>query len=403
MTPAQIERIMEPFMQADSSTTRNYGGTGLGLAITKNIVELMGGKLTVHSIPGSGSTFSFEITLATMDASDDELEYTKLEVIEKPQLDGLILLCEDNAMNQQVMCRHLENVGLRTVIADNGKIGVDKVRERVQNGEPPFDLILMDIFMPVMDGIDAATKIAALGTGTPIIAVTANIITSELEKYKKHGMPDYLGKPFASQELWRILIKYLAQKSSVKTSPDKKVQVYDEMEKELRISFVKSNRVKYDEIAEALKSGDFTHAHRLAHSLKGNAGFVGKPKLVKAAAEIETLLTGHSGSEAPSIPDEILSRLKTELDLVLKEFAPLFDEFNSRETRSPLSGEQILALFEKLEPMLRERDTDCLDLLDDILAIPGAESLAKHIEKCEFKSAANALDELKKKCGVNHG
>jgi len=210
MTDEQIQKVFSPFIQADSSTTRNYGGTGLGLSITKNIVELMGGELKVTSSPGSGSSFSFEIIFNTIDTSDETNDSKKHELIQKPQLNGLILVCDDNPMNQMVISEHLAQVGLEIVIAENGKIGVEKVQERRQKGEKPFDLILMDMFMPVMDGVEAASEILALNTGTPIVAMTANVMASDLENYKKQGMVDYISKPFTSQELWRVLLKYFA-------------------------------------------------------------------------------------------------------------------------------------------------------------------------------------------------
>ena len=209
MTAEQMKRIFDPFVQAEAGTTRKYGGTGLGLSIVKNIVEMMGGKLKVESTPDAGTTFSFEITLKITDANDCKSEICKLELIEKPKFKGLVLVCDDNIMNHHVINKHLANVGLSVVSAENGKVGVEKVAERIEKGKKPFDLILMDIFMPVMDGIAAASKITELNTGTPIIAVTANMMTSELENYKEHGMIDYLGKPFTSQDLWRVLLKYL--------------------------------------------------------------------------------------------------------------------------------------------------------------------------------------------------
>jgi CheY-like chemotaxis protein len=286
MSPKQIKKIFEPFIQADSGTTRKYGGTGLGLAITKNIVELMGGELKVESLPGAGSTFGFEVTFDVVEAVDSLFEQTKLTEFEKPQFDGLILVCDDNSMNQQVICEHLANVGLRTVVADNGRKGVEIVQERMERGEPPFDLILMDIFMPVMDGIEAASTISGLETGSPIAAVTANIMANELENYRKHGMPDYLGKPFTSQELWRLLLKYLKPVGSSAISVDEQSHKEDDLQKKLEIRFVKCNQNKYTEISEALSSGDIKLAHRLAHTLKGNAGQIGRWGLHDAASKV---------------------------------------------------------------------------------------------------------------------
>ena len=112
-------------------------------------------------------------------------------------------------MNQDVVCGHLARVGLQTVIAENGKAGLDMVAERKNSGEKPFDLIFMDMFMPVMDGLEAASKITALNTGAPIVAMTANVMSNDIDSYRKYGMVDYLSKPFTTQELWRCLLKYL--------------------------------------------------------------------------------------------------------------------------------------------------------------------------------------------------
>jgi len=208
LSTEQTEKIFDPFIQADSGTTRKYGGTGLGLAITKNIVALMGGDLKVESKPNVGSTFSFDIKFDTVNLSDDA-NGNKIDTTEKPHFDGLILICDDNPMNQMVICEHLAQVGLKTMTAENGSIGVDMVKDRKEKNEKPFDLIFMDMFMPIMDGMEAADKIMEFNIGTPIVAMTANIMPSDIENYIKHGMPDYIGKPFTSQELWRILLKYL--------------------------------------------------------------------------------------------------------------------------------------------------------------------------------------------------
>ena len=208
MTEEQITRIFEPFVQAESGTMRNYGGTGLGLSITKNLLEMMGGILHLESSPGFGSAFSFEITFDAVETNEDVPGRKSFMITEKPTFDGLILVCDDNLMNQEVISAHLARVGIRTMIAENGKEGVERVKERTNSGEKPFDLIFMDMFMPVMDGMEAAAKIIELGVETPIVAMTANVMASELSKYRENGMPDCLGKPFTTQELWQLLMKY---------------------------------------------------------------------------------------------------------------------------------------------------------------------------------------------------
>jgi len=210
MTDEQIKKIFDPFAQAESGTTRQYGGTGLGLPITKNIIEMMGGTLSVESVLGVGSKFNFDLVFDTINIVEEKKPEVKSthKNIKKPLFKGEILLCEDNAMNQMVLCEHLSRVGIDTVIAENGKIGVELVKERVEKGSKMFDLIFMDMHMPVMDGIEASSEIIRLNTGIRIVAMTANIMSDDLEIYKTCGMDGCLGKPFTSQELWRCLLKY---------------------------------------------------------------------------------------------------------------------------------------------------------------------------------------------------
>ena len=390
MSPEQIEKIFEPFAQADSSTTRNFGGTGLGLTITKNIVELMGGELTLESELGAGSKFSFELTFETIDATDDVLDYTEIDSLERPHFNGLILICEDNSLNQQVISEHLARVGIRSVIAENGKIGVEMIQRRIRMGLKPYDLIFMDMFMPVMDGLEATTKINELGTGTPIVAMTANVMTNELEKYKKNGMSDYVSKPSTSQELWRCLLKYLTPVYVDLIDEADHMQDNDELQKKLRVKFYKDNQSKYVEITEAIAARDFTLAHRLAHTLKTNAGMIGKAGLQNAAAEVEDLLS--AGSIPPA---ELASVLEAEINLALEKLKPMFEEYERRPESKAPGAEQVWALFEKLEQMLANINPECVNMLDEIRVIPGTEALVRQIEDYDFESAAQTLTEIK--------
>ena len=396
MTPLQVEKIFEPFVQAGSDIARNYNGTGLGLVITKNIVERMGGKLAVESSPGGGSTFSFELTFETVDAPGITPGQPQDDILEKPHFDGLVLVCEDNYMNQQLICDHLTRVGLQPALAGNGKIGVEMVQERIRKGQKPYDLIFLDIFMPVMDGIEAASRIIELGTGTPIVAMTANIMTSEVEKYKKSGISDCVGKPFTSQDLWRCLLKHLTPMSVSVVNAADQTHDNDSLRKNLKLNFVKYNKTKFSEIVAAINASDINLAHRLSHSLKGNAGLIGKTKLENCAAEFENMLRDGI------IPTAVqISSLETEFNDVLEELKTLPDGSSAALTdHESLNADQTLTLFEQLESMLENKNPECANLLDEIRAIPGSEELTRQIEKCDFAAAARTLAELKKKNSV---
>jgi len=166
-----------------------------------------------------------------------------------------------------------------------------------------------------MDGLEASEKIKNLHTGVPIVAMTANVMFNDREIYKKSGMIECVGKPFTTQELWRCLIKYFTPISSG-VDKNAKLEANLEFQRKFQALFVKNNRDKYQEIVAALDSGDIVLAHRQAHSLKGDAGQIGKIILQKAAADVEQNLK--DGKKL--VTAEQLNILKLELDLVVSEF-----------------------------------------------------------------------------------
>jgi len=318
MSPEQVVKIFDPFVQADVSTTREYGGTGLGLAITRNIVEMMGGTLRVQSILGEGSIFSFEVTFDTIDADSDEMLRTVKVKLQKPTFEGEVLMCEDNPMNQKVIYEHLAQVGLKTVIAENGKAGLDMVKTRIENNEKQFDLILMDMHMPVMDGFEAAEKIIALDTGTPIVAMTANIMTDENDLYEEIGMNGYLAKPFSSQELWHCLLKYFEPVSWQTEDGTQRVKTDDEMYKKIADRFVEKHKDMYSEIESALNSEDLEHALNLLSNLKADAAQLYKVRLLQVVEEIENYIKNREGI----LGSQSMQTLKKDLIEVITELSP---------------------------------------------------------------------------------
>jgi signal transduction histidine kinase/DNA-binding response OmpR family regulator len=397
MTAEQIEKIFIPFAQADSGTTRQYGGTGLGLSITKNFIELMGGTLSVESTPGVGSRFSFDLTFDTVEISADEILDKRiiLEELEKPVFEGEVLLCEDNVMNQQVICEHLARVGLKTTVAENGKTGVEMVQSRKEKSIKQFDLIFMDMHMPVMDGIEASARIIKLDAGVPIVAMTANMMTDELEIYKMSGIKDCVGKPFTSQELWRCLLKYLRPLSREAVPKGADIEEDAEFQKELRELFVRNNRTQYAEIVNALEAGDIALAHRLAHTLKSNAGQLNMTRLQQTAANIESLLKSGENLVTP----EQMAALETELNAALSHLAPppgRPDESMTSTETPVLEAEKVRELLNRLEPMLKGGNAGSVDLADDLRAIPGSGPLIRQIKDFDFDAAYSTLTELKK-------
>jgi len=208
IAPEDKRRIFSVFEQGDNSTTRRYGGTGLGLAICKRLAWMMGGGIGVDSTPGSGSTFWFTARLRKVDVAAEapvpagsDLRTT----LAGRHAGARILVVEDSPINREVLCELLEDAGLRPETAEDGAEAVQMARCA------HFDLILMDVRMPIMNGIDATREIRSESDniGTPIVAVTANAFDTDRQQCLEAGMNDHLPKPIDPAKLYAIILKWL--------------------------------------------------------------------------------------------------------------------------------------------------------------------------------------------------
>jgi len=216
----QQEHIFAPFQQADSSTFRKYGGTGLGLAISKSFIELMGGKITIESEPGRGATFTFTVKLMYDNDRCENLNETSCSPeVSKVFPDRRILLVEDMEINREILLSLLEPLEVKIDCAENGVEALRLYRENPDS----YDIILMDVQMPEMDGLEATRQIRAFENKqiknaddplkvnkVPIIAMTANVFREDVEKCREAGMDDHLGKPIDINSVIEKLQNYLA-------------------------------------------------------------------------------------------------------------------------------------------------------------------------------------------------
>jgi CheY-like chemotaxis protein len=308
----------------------------------------------------------------------------------KLKFEGDVLLCEDNKMNQELISDRLTKLGLRVSLAEDGEEAVSIVKSRIKENIEPFDLIFMDIHMPVMDGIEASLAICKLGLNKPIIALTANTDPTSTEQYRSAGMNDYIGKPFTRQELLDCIAKYLTPcEQNQNASP---ILDDDYMKIKYIKSFIRENKFKYSEITKAIDDGDIKLAHRLAHTLKSNAGMIEKPRLQNAAEEVETYLSSGENRLTPAA----LNILRTELEAALDEFKKYEIEPTASTTPTEsMDTARILDLFKTLKDLLDGGSPECLKFVNALRQVPGSETLIQQIEYFEFEMALDTVEELR--------
>jgi two-component system, sensor histidine kinase and response regulator len=303
LSDEDCERLFQSFHQADSSTTRRYGGTGLGLAISKKLATLMGGDVGVRSQAGHGSTFWFTARVGVNELPADfdatQPAALALEARDIAAIRGArILLVEDNEINQHVASEILRDAGFEVEIAENGLVGV-AMAQRTR-----YDLVLMDMQMPVMDGLAATRELRkTLAPGElRIVAMTANAMDRDRQACLAAGMDDFVPKPMDPAELWRVLMRWIPARTSTAPSPIESIPGLDTItgmhrmmgKRKLYLQmlrrFADGQHDTTERLREALASGDWETAERLAHNAKGASGTIGATEVPRHAAAVESLL-----------------------------------------------------------------------------------------------------------------
>lgn len=326
----KIKFIFETFKQADESITRKFGGTGLGLTISKQLVELQGGKISVSSELNVGTTFTFVIPYAP--GSNEDIIVSEMDVLSiKPKmpvrsLAGMrVLLVEDNDINRMYAATILKKWHCELDEAENGQIALEKIRKQ------DYDLILMDIHMPILDGIEAArsirTSFAKPKSEVPIIAFTANALKGDKDKYLSAGMNSYISKPFMPDELYNIMSKFYNpgdqkdNSSNAKTITDlsslRKMSNNDEsFVQEMVSSFIEKTPEIIKQIKQANKEKNWPEVGAMAHKLKPNLAFMGIDSLKKLIAQIET--NANNNKNTKEIPG-LIKKLTSSINVAIKE------------------------------------------------------------------------------------
>ena len=198
----KLDTIFDSFSQGSIDINRKYGGTGLGLTIVKKIVELLGGTINLESKVKEGSIFTFELPMKVA-KKPREIRLKKKEITNKCLIDKLILVVEDNKINQMITDKMLKNKGILCEIIDNGEEAIELCRNNY------YDLILMDVHLPGINGTIATQHIREYDTTTPIIALTAISLNENREMLLSYGMNDVITKPFNPEDFYRIIDKYI--------------------------------------------------------------------------------------------------------------------------------------------------------------------------------------------------
>ena len=311
MTKELASKLFAAFSQADSSMTRKYGGTGLGLNISKNLAQKLGGDITLSSEIGKGSEFT--VTLTSRLASNARMINDMLDLIRLPDtgyqetalpdsLCGKVLLAEDHPDNRALVTRILERMGLEVTAVANGQEAVQATLD------DEFDLILLDIQMPVMDGIQAISIILATGCTTPIIALTANAMEHEVQRYMKLGFSDHLAKPIDRSKFVQKISHYL------QLDLDDDVELSSLELTKLKANFVKSLQDSIHSIELQMRAKAWQELGLNAHAIKGAAGMFGFDSISASADKLEQEVHKKIEADIVSCTEQLLS----EINLVFK-------------------------------------------------------------------------------------
>ena len=408
-------KLFQPFTQADATITRHYGGTGLGLAICRRLTDLMGGEIHVESAPGQGSNFIVRLPFGrvpeqaqtVMSASATTAARLGGSGLTDLRFDGAsVLLVEDNVMNQQVAMELLAKAGIQATVANHGREAVERVQQQI------FDLVLMDIEMPVMDGLDAAREIRRLEREgnvlrrqvsvigalastpqpglLPMIAFTACAMSEDREKSLAAGMNGHLNKPMEPVELYHVLQRWLPAKpvnikqralgsgafgASLSAIPGINIDVglryvsgnqnlYQKLLRQFLSEFGDTER----QLLAELQEGKTEDALRRVHNLKSVAGTLGASALQRAAAQMELDL-GRGESNA----DQRLNPLWQQLQSILLAIATIIDpevnsfELRTEESREAGTAEQLKTMLEQMkEPLRKCQPQPCQEVMDAI-------------------------------------
>ena len=318
MSQRQLARLFKPFVQADVSTTREFGGTGLGLYISKQLADLLGGEIRVASEPGLGSRFTLTLPVGMptrpMEMLTDKRDFEnfhradfEVSEIEVPALNGRVLLAEDGIDNQRLLATYLRQAGLEVDMVGNGQLAVERALAQ------DYALVLMDIQMPVLDGVAATRMLRNAGYGGAIVALTANVLKADVARYRRCGCDDVLAKPVDRLRFYEVLRHHVSQARP----PSLDGEADAAYERELALltaEFRAGLPATLEAIGRAAQNAEWAALQALIHTLKGTAGSYGFAQITAMAAEVDAQLHACRHDHAAALCVTLIRRSRRAID-----------------------------------------------------------------------------------------
>mgnify|MGYP003873227115 CR=1 FL=1 len=413
----QQNNLFEAFSQADVSTTRKYGGTGLGLNISQKLVSAMNGHISVTSEIGQGSCFTVELSFPLAEESFNQVDYTSHRSIDLDLNHARILLVEDNVTNQELALAFLDKFNTVVDVANHGKEAIELVENQ------GYDVILMDLQMPVMDGFEATKHIRRIDSDVPIIAMSANVIGDVQKKAYDSGMNDFVEKPVIINRLAATLGRWVTGEVLAADTPDETHDYAESSNSEevfnLSLGLTYCNHdtplleklmTRFDsqiddilpQYRQLIEQGNTQELERLSHTLKSTSGAIGASQTSQLFADLEAYF-GHVTDQTNV--EQKLQKLSRALLALREEFSLYWDNQNETGDLNNVdtAGNVLADLHairneevERLESLLENYDVEALEVLNSLIEQypeyqPKLKPICVLIEDYEFESALESL------------